>query len=468
MSPADELLRRDFGKGLAAIASAAFFGGCESILDSIKNRPVRRNVTSPAAAADVATYRAAVTAMKALPAGDSRNWAKQASIHLNSCPHGNWFFLPWHRVYLNFFEQICRELTGQSKFALPYWNWTLSPSIPAPFWPSTSELFNPRTATPASMTPAGTTSPAVLANILGLTDFQLFGSSQASAPRGGTGGGYGQLEGSPHNSVHGFVGGDMGGFNSPLDPVFWAHHNMIDLCWVDWNIYRNNQNANDPAWMNWEFTEFFDAKGNPAKATVGLSFLYPLFVYQYDADVAGAPKALMSKADGDRISELIRRGAPSKVEFEGRFPVAREVRVALGEVEPIEVRADAAQLAAFLGRAGKQRLLLTLDGVVGPATPDFFVRVFIGTRPPAVTDGIDSPNYAGSFAFFGDAHAGHGANHELKFAVDVSEAARRLQGAQALLRNGALPISLVPVPFADRTAQSREFTLKRLDLGMLR
>src|SRR5690242_10282292 len=53
------------------------------------------------------TYRAAVAAMKALPANDPRNWLKQADIHKNFCPHGNWFFLPWHRAYLVAFERIC-------------------------------------------------------------------------------------------------------------------------------------------------------------------------------------------------------------------------------------------------------------------------------------------------------------------------------------------------------------------------
>jgi tyrosinase len=461
-----DLLRRDFAKGLSTLAATAFFGGCEKIIDEIKNRPVRRNITSPAAAADIATYRAAVTAMKALPASDPRNWQNQSSIHLNSCPHGNWFFLPWHRVYLANFEAICRELTSTPKFALPYWNWTLSPSIPAPFWPSSSELFHTRTATQASIASASFVSPAVLQGILGQTDFQMFASFQATAPRGGTGGGYGQLEQTPHNYIHGFVGGDMGAFNSPRDPLFWAHHNMIELCWVDWNIYRGNQNTNDTGWTNWEFTEFFDGKGNPAKVTVAVSQLYPLLSYQYDADVAGAPKALMDKAESDRISQLIRKGAPSVIEFERRFPVVRQANVAAGKPEKFEAKVEPAAVQQFLARQGKQRLVLTLDGVVGPPAPDFFVRVFVGNLPPADLS-TDSPNYAGSFAFFGDAHAGHGERHELKFAVDVTQVARRLSAQQGLVRNGSIPVFLAAVPFAPDRA-NRTFSLKSLEFGMLR
>ena len=73
---------------------------CRGLIDSINNRPVRQSATSAAAVTDLATYAAAVTAMQALPASDPRNWTKQAEIHQNFCPHGNWYFLPWHRAYL--------------------------------------------------------------------------------------------------------------------------------------------------------------------------------------------------------------------------------------------------------------------------------------------------------------------------------------------------------------------------------
>ena len=43
----------------------------------------------------LAAYSAAVQAMKNLPQSDPRNWERQAEIHLNGCPHGNWYFLPW-------------------------------------------------------------------------------------------------------------------------------------------------------------------------------------------------------------------------------------------------------------------------------------------------------------------------------------------------------------------------------------
>jgi tyrosinase len=42
----------------------------------------------------------------------------------------NWWFLPWHRGYIGWFEKKCRELSGDPEFALPYWDWTEQTKIP--------------------------------------------------------------------------------------------------------------------------------------------------------------------------------------------------------------------------------------------------------------------------------------------------------------------------------------------------
>jgi len=102
--------RRDFlrGAGAFSVTSLALWtGGCESCFKQIENRPTRRNISNlPPNDPIINTYKAAVAAMKGLPASDPRNWTNQANIHFNSCPHGNWFFLPWHRAYLLYFERI--------------------------------------------------------------------------------------------------------------------------------------------------------------------------------------------------------------------------------------------------------------------------------------------------------------------------------------------------------------------------
>ena len=129
------LTRRVFIKGVGYLSMglifSAMFGGCESLIKQIKNRPIRRRLRSGSPEVDtaIAIYKDAVNQMKALPAGNPRSWAAQAAIHgtvppggFNFCQHGTNHFFSWHRAYLFYFEQICQELTGEKKFGLPYWN----------------------------------------------------------------------------------------------------------------------------------------------------------------------------------------------------------------------------------------------------------------------------------------------------------------------------------------------------------
>src|SRR5262245_37196134 len=139
-----KLRRRTVLKHGAAFALMAL-PGAEALAQTLKQKvtkippvfrlPVTRPNVNSLAANDpnLEAYRTAITAMKALPASDQRNWTKQAEIHQNNCPHRNWFFLPWHRAYLVAFERIIRQMSGKSDFALPFWDWTANPQLPAAF-----------------------------------------------------------------------------------------------------------------------------------------------------------------------------------------------------------------------------------------------------------------------------------------------------------------------------------------------
>jgi tyrosinase len=278
--------------GLAVVLASCTPGQIADLLNRIANRPVRRGVNTLAPTDPILeAYRAAVTAMQRLPSSDRRNWTRQAEIHLNFCPHGNWLFLPWHRAYLYYFEEICRELSGMNEFALPYWNWQDNPTMPAVFWDAASPLYNgTRTSTASSALPATVFGAPAIETILDQPNFLLFASGQI--PLGGSqrqSAAGGQLEGGPHNRVHTFTGGDMGGYLSPLDPVFWTHHNMIEAVWVEWNIRRGNPNTNHSDWLDRQFTEFCDRAGNPVTVKVRETVFYPFFNYRFDDPVLGVP-----------------------------------------------------------------------------------------------------------------------------------------------------------------------------------
>lgn len=77
------------------------------------------------------SYKKAISKMLGRDPGDSRNWYRNAFVHVFDCPHGNWWFVVWHRAYLGWFERVCRELSEDPDFALPYWDWTKTPRVPA-------------------------------------------------------------------------------------------------------------------------------------------------------------------------------------------------------------------------------------------------------------------------------------------------------------------------------------------------
>lgn len=420
---------------------------------------MRRNISSLASGdATLVAFREAVRKMKALPSSDRRNWQNQALIHQNFCPHANWLFLPWHRAYLYFFEQICRELVQDESFALPYWNWTLNVSIPAPFWddPANNPLFHPGRVATATSTTGPSTDVGTLTSILGETNFQLFGSG--SIPLAGSqraAAFYGPLEGTPHNYVHGFVGGDMGSFMSPLDPLFWCHHNMIEALWFEWNIRRQNANPSNADWTDREFTEFCDRKGQPVRVSVAETLLYPVDAYQFDALVltpsAVAHEAAAPQSNAD-VRERLRRGAPSAL------PVSALDTFGERQVVPIQ-RSLSVSTRATAGarRSGTSRPLIRLSGVTPIQTGEVVAHVFVNEPSASAATSTDIPHYAGSISFFSHLHGQTPA--PLTFYLDATRALREGEGITS--------VQVVPIPYEGRATTVRQLEIGRIEVGVL-
>jgi tyrosinase len=459
---------------LGALASTVALGGCEDFFNRIRHRPVRQNVaTLDPNGSVITTFKNAVKAMKGLPTTDNRYWNKQAEIHNNHCPHGNWFFLSWHRAYLFAFEQICRKLTGDSSFALPYWHWQAQPSIPGPFWGgSTNPLFDMnRVATATSVANPSFIGADALQSVLDNTNFELFASGSATMLRPPPPKVYGALEATPHNYIHGtFVLGDMGGFMSPLDAVFWCHHCMIDCMWVAWNIRCGNANTNDTTWTQFSFTDFFDENGAATTISTVATILMPLLSYRYDDPLIGhgtcpsgaspisttppppptGPWTMKKAADIDRdtLRKFLEKGAPSKLDIVSRLPIARGLTMEGGKAAVSRTPITAEQLAPVLGN--RQRLLLSIADVKQPPETDAFLRAFVNLPEASADTPTTDPHYAGSFAFFGGDHGdmpgmAGGAAAGVSFLVDVSETVRRLK-TQNQLAGDALAVTLVAVP----------------------
>jgi tyrosinase len=205
--------------------------------------------------ADVAALQDAYTKMQALSATDNRSWIYWAEFHgfnRYECWHharvGNDafpydLFLPWHRAYLVFFDNAARDQDPNA--ILPWWDWSSDAShqdgLPAAYRAGGSGLESgpmpalngqpERRTTRNEGNPGSLPTAQQVEDVLNLTDFRDFSN---------------QLQ-DIHDGIHGWVGGDMGSIaTSAFDPVFWAHHAMIDRVWYLWQLRHgvNNIPAN--------------------------------------------------------------------------------------------------------------------------------------------------------------------------------------------------------------------------------
>lgn len=286
-------------------------------------------------------YAKAVGDMQKRPTNDPTSWAYQAAIHgfgpetprpapplppkseqtryWKQCQHSTWYFLPWHRVYLFYFEQIVAatvaKLGGPAGWSLPYWNYCAPLTANPSAW-QLPPAFRERNL------PDGTPNPLLVetrdkgnqgenvadarsVSLRCLTDANFggrdigdpgFGGPDTAFPNHMGGHVPGQLESVPHNMIHDDVGGLMGDPNTAaLDPIFYVHHSNVDRMWVVWaKRDPGHKPPADAGWLNQAF-QFHDATKNPAQlkaAQILDTTAAPLsYKYQDESDplAAGGP-----------------------------------------------------------------------------------------------------------------------------------------------------------------------------------
>ncbi len=305
--------RRTFLKAVAAIPFAVWLK--QNALAQTSPSFVRYNVNSSQGQAMLAIYAEGVSKMKALFESDPLSWTFQWYIHavrgdrtkaaeLSRCfpvpgpeqvlASTVWstclahfdstkrsFFLPWHRMYLLWFERIIRKLTNQPQFTLPYWDYSeAGPThgiIPEAFRASTSSLFMPnRNSSVNAGNPIDAASPGSL---------DTTALSQCSYDQQGAIPGFCRmLDSGLHGNVHVLVGNrtNMGSIPwAARDPIFWLHHCNIDRLWASWNK-GGRKNPSSTAFLNTTFT-FADDKGQQVVGKVSemLSILRLGYNYSY-------------------------------------------------------------------------------------------------------------------------------------------------------------------------------------------
>ncbi len=284
--------RRKFLKAVVITGAVTTFSGTVPGIGAFAAAPlrVRRSVNNMALDdPDLSTYRDFVGLMRNNPQTQSVSWLGFANQHGDAnnfkfCPHGDWYFLPWHRGYVDMYEKAAMTLMKNDKFAMPYWDWTTLRNYPAAFTDRNykgklNPLYVPNRGDPPALRNALTggnaltdalVGPDVMRRIYKETVFEAFGTSRSVykptrdpkswvvqnnldpkwVPMGG--GNQGILEATPHNNVHNNIGAFMPQSNSPRDPIFMMHHSNIDRIWAYWTAL-GRQNSTDTLWLNMPF-----------------------------------------------------------------------------------------------------------------------------------------------------------------------------------------------------------------------
>jgi len=285
--------RRTFFKQAAAITVLPWIPG---IITSCTYPPLfprmRYNMLSPQGQAMIRKYALAVQIMKSRPTYDPWSWtfwwythasplSKSAAIQqvfggaLSSAknlaqkawwtcqPHQTGQntdnFLPWHRMFIYFFEKMIGAVLGDDTFTLPYWNF--SPGLPSsesgvmpqafrsPNDPLLASLYvQDRWSGVNSGSPIDSQNP-------GLLDVAGAMAETTYSPNSPKQGFCNNLDFGLHSVVHILVGTltNMGYIPaSAEDPIFWVHHCNIDRIWASWNRV-GNLNPTDPDFLGQVF-----------------------------------------------------------------------------------------------------------------------------------------------------------------------------------------------------------------------
>ena len=456
--------RRQFLKTTGSAASLALVSGpllelLGGSLESLYAAPqyVRPNVKNLNANSKVIqSYKAGITAMQNLPTSSPLHWNNWANIHgapsgsgplWNTCQHGQWWFFPWHRMYVYWFEQIIRTLSKDASFALPYWDYSdpTQRSLPSMFLtPTTNNVLYVQQRNPGVN--AGNALPAsavTYTNAFTYTNFTSptgssanFGSQMVNAPSHGTSP-HGQLESTPHDSVHVSIGGWMGQVAlAARDPIFWLHHANIDRLWNLWLTQGGGRS--DPTsyalWCNQSFS-FFNAGGVQVSQQVNAVLNASAQLnYSYEGEPPQVPQACKPTVRATNVDKL---------------EVARVTLLDMHAAntladKPVHVRIAAAQQKARLltvAKDPKRRVSLRIEGIEVSSPVGVLYEVYVGLPANGAAD-FRSPHYVGNLAPFG-AEMAHGEGFVAQFPIDAAV-------ERALSAGDTLDVMFVPRGLVDR------------------
>lgn len=441
---------------------------------------VRKDI-SRVSADEVETYRKAILAMKSLKANDPKSWEFQSGVHgnpfeqlypyiFNQCQHTQWWFFPWHRMYLYYAERIMRKLLLKaatsdeekrkaSEFTIPFWNYLPAGKarlLPEPFRnPANYDnaLWEPRRGPGINDGDEASKLPATSVDIRAFcyTNFYSdgpgfsFGGRRVDRPvhlaPELVGFDADTFENNPHNSVHAWVGAKLrkrpprlfGYMSSPpyaaLDPIFWLHHSNVDRLWEVWlSLGEGRQNppattADGKLWRQQTFL-FLDENENPQAGRVEDFLDIRALGYSYgpteDPDFTAACKDRILAGQppkARRFTILAGTALPGAPAMAGHAedersrtskPYKLGTKSDVVTVKILEANRDLAKRAT--PAADQPKLFLTVEGIRFDEPPGAYFEVFLNVPEGQVPD-PKGPHYLGTLTFFSLQSHGRQAGH---------------------------------------------------------
>ncbi|MBB3219235.1 tyrosinase family protein [Pseudoduganella umbonata] len=308
------------------------------------------------------------------------------------------YFLPWHRMYLNFLEQIVRTVSGDPCFTLPYWDYTnpARQALPSEFRQRNSNRWGPLYR--AERYPeinAGTPLPQ---GQVGLRlDLECMKSGSYN-PFNGDAGFCANIDAMVHGAAHLDIGTPLGMASVPWaarDPIFWVHHCNIDRIWASWN----RAGGSNPADAPFLDKTFVFANGSGERVAPRIGDVLSVAPAAYDVYLARPAGGLpFQPAASDAAA---REMAPAALESNDAG-VDGDIRLG-GEAVTVPLGAGAGRAALSAraprtGSTGQPILLIEGRSVTGFAASGFNVYVH-AARHSILLPG--SPAHVGQLHFFG-------------------------------------------------------------------
>ncbi|MEJ2817973.1 tyrosinase family protein [Caulobacter sp. CCG-8] len=460
--------RRDVMIGALAGATAVGFGGLEAQAQTVSTR---YSATSPQGKAMLVKYAKAVDIMRnQIPAGDPRHWNFQwythwipgsanwnqavqtknqmlqqiygsqpsynrdlASAMWDSCqPHSydpsnptrflGAYFLPWHRWFVYYFEQIIRNVLQDASFTLPYWDYlqgsVAALSIPPEFYTNTSSpLYKPNRNTWVNQ---GQRIDQQNPGALNLNAFKYgyYISNDGSTGFCPT------LNNNPHGMVHDLTGNSTNMGYVPTaagDPVFWLHHCNIDRLWASWN----NMGYGNPDWGTRLFP-FANGQGKRVDVLLNNASTIGKLGYQYDT-YQKVPGAKRLRAPQFLKTAPLAATAAVAGEHHGGVTLSATGPTLLKLASPPRAsNSGGSNLLAAAPPSKGGGVFLALAGVMADEAFGGTYNVYVGLPEGATPGGADSPNYVGTFGSFNLVGHEHGPNAGPSLVFDITDKAADL------------------------------------------